>query len=190
MVKFRSSFRISRRSLPALAVAVALAGSLAGRGAEAAKPEDVFKGQIVITAKRLPTHFSSAGAFIDAVKKARTDKLWPVKEDNENAEWNLEYIAFFAQPLSDNEVSVKFFDVTGGASRFVAGDEQYTRERGSRVFASNIKLGRPEFDTNRKYLMTVETGGRRIAATTFWLRGKGPQYSGKVEFSDDDAKGR
>jgi len=24
--------------------------------------------------------------------------------------------------------------------------------------------------------------------TTFWLRGKGANYSGKVEFSDDEAK--
>jgi hypothetical protein len=38
--------------------------------------------------------------------------------------------------------------------------------------------------------MTVESGRRVIAATTFWLRGKGPNYSGKVEFSDAEAKGK
>jgi hypothetical protein len=38
--------------------------------------------------------------------------------------------------------------------------------------------------------MTVESGRRIIATTMFWLRGKGPNYSGKVEFSDDEAKGK
>ena len=38
--------------------------------------------------------------------------------------------------------------------------------------------------------MTMESRRRVIASTTFWLRGKGPNYSGKVEFSDDEAKGK
>ena len=33
----------------------------------AAKPEDVFKGRIILTKDRLPTHFPSAGAFIAAL---------------------------------------------------------------------------------------------------------------------------
>jgi hypothetical protein len=36
----------------------------------------------------------------------------------------------------------------------------------------------------------VETRSRVIASTSFWLRGKGPNYNGKVEFSDDEAKAR
>jgi hypothetical protein len=154
------------------------------------KPEDVFKGRVIITASRLPMKFPSAGAFIAAVNKAKTDRVWPKEEKGDNATWNLEYIAFFASPLNDNEVNVKFFEVTGGSHRFVAGDEQYTRERGTRTFASNITLGTPEFEVNKKYMMTVESGRRIIASTQFWLRGKGPNYSGKVEFTDDDAKGR
>lgn len=158
---------------------------------EAAKPEDVFKRQIIITKERLPSHFKSAAAFIAAVRKAKTDKIWPTEEKgNDHAVWNLEYIAFFAEPLNDSEVTVKFYDVTGGTQRYVAGDEQYTRERGTRTFASNIVLSKPEFETNRRYLMTIDSGRRTIATTTFWLRGKGPNYSGKVEFTDDEARGR
>jgi hypothetical protein len=32
--------------------------------------------------------------------------------------------------------------------------------------------------------MTIESKGRTIAMTSFWLLGKGANYSGKVEFSD------
>jgi hypothetical protein len=155
------------------------------------KPEDVFAGKVIVTANRLPLHFSSPGAFITAINKAKTDRIWPKEEKgNDQASWSLEYIAFFAQPLNDSEVNVKFFEITGGNHRFVAGDEQYTRERGTRIFASNITLGTPEFEVNKKYMMTVETRSRIIASATFWLRGKGPNYSGKVEFSDQDAKGK
>jgi hypothetical protein len=156
---------------------------------QAAKPEDVFKGQVVITKKRLPTQFPSQGAFVAAVRSAKTDKIWPKEEQgNDHAVWKLEYIAFFAQPLGDNEINVKFIEITGGAHRYVAGDQVYTRDKGTRIFASSIELARPEFEVNRKYMMTMESRRRVIASATFWLRGKGPNYSGKVEFSDEETK--
>ena len=39
-------------------------------------------------------------------------------------------------------------------------------------------------------MMTIESRGRSIATTTFWLLGKGAQYSGKVEFSDADTRAK
>jgi len=166
--------------------------TLAGAGADAGggKPEDLFKGRIIITKKRLPMRFSSAGAFISAVQGNKTDKIWPTEEDGaDKGTWNIEYIAFFAQPLNDSEIQVKFFDITSG-KKYVAGDAQYTRERGSRVFSSSIQLAKPEFDVRKHYMMTAESRGRIIATTSFWLLGKGANYSGKVEFSDSEAKGR
>jgi hypothetical protein len=165
--------------------------TLAGERTQAggAKPEDVFKGRIIITKKRLPMHFSSAGAFISAVNSGKTDKLWPTEEDGEKGSWNVEYIAFFAQPLNDSEIQVKFYDITAGR-KYVAGDAQYTREKGSRIFSSSIILAKPEFDVRKHYMMTAESRGHVIATTSFWLLGKGANYSGKVEFSDSEAKGK
>ena len=169
--------------------AVVLATMLVSSVALAAKPEDVFKGRIIITENRLPTHFSSEGAFVQAIHRASIDKVWPIEEKgNDVAVWKFEYIAFFARPLNDNEITVKFWQVDGGSQRFVAGDEQYTRERGSRIFSASITVAKPEFDVNKQYLMTVESGARVLAQTKFWLRGKGPKYSGKVEFSDEEAR--
>jgi hypothetical protein len=169
--------------------AVVLGLILLGSTALAAKPEDVFKGRIFITENRLPSRFSSQGAFIQAVQRSSIDKIWPVEEKgNDHAVWKLEYIAFFARPLNDNEITVKFWEVGGGMQRFVAGDEQYTRERGSRIFSAGITVAKPEFDVNKQYLMTIESGSHVLAQTKFWLRGKGPKYSGKVEFSDDEAR--
>ena len=94
------------------------------------------------------------------------------------------------RPLNGNEITVKFWEVSGGSQRFVAGDEQYTRERGSRIFSASITVAKPEFETNKQYLMTVESGSHVLAQTKFWLRGKGPTYSGKVEFTDEETKRR
>ena len=160
------------------------------RPSEAAKPEDVFKGKIIITKNRMPMRFSSPGAFVAALQKSKTDKIWPTEEKGETGKWNLEYIAFFATPLNDSEIQVKFFDITGGDKKYVAGDPQYTREKGSRIFGSSIELAKPEFDVRKHYMMTIESRNHVIAMTTFWLLGKGANYSGKVEFSDAEAKAK
>ena len=170
-------------------VALVLGLILLSPVAQAAKPEDVFKGRIIVMDHRLPTRFASQGAFIQAVRRASIDRVWPQEEKgNDHAVWKLEYIAFFARPLNDNEITVKFWEVTLGEHRFVAGDEQYTREKGSRIFSASIIVAKPEFETNKQYLMTIESGSRVLAQTRFWLRGKGPKYSGKVEFSDEEAR--
>ncbi|HEY7370916.1 MAG TPA: hypothetical protein VIF57_01975 [Polyangia bacterium] len=160
------------------------------RPSEAAKPEDVFKGKIIITKNRLPMKFSSQGAFISALQKGKIDKIQPTEEKGETGKWNIEYIAFFAQPLDDSEIQVKFYDITGGEKKYVAGDPQMTRERGSRIFGASIELAKPEFDVRKHYMMNIESRGRTLATTTFWLLGKGANYSGKVEFSDADAKAK
>jgi hypothetical protein len=155
---------------------------------QAAAPEDVFKRKIIITKNRLPLKFASERAFIQALRTGGITQVWPAEEKgNDHAIWHLEYMAFFAQPLNDLEVTVKFYDVTGGAQRYIAGDQQYTRARDTRIFGSSIKLAKPEFEANHRYLMTINTGSRTVATTTFWLRGKGPNYSGKVEFSEEEA---
>jgi hypothetical protein len=104
-------------------------GLVVSRTADAAKPEDVFKGKIIITKNRLPLRFSSEGAFVAALQKSKTDKIWPTEEKGpEQGTWDLEYVAFFAQPLNDSEIQVKFYDITGGEKRYVAGDPQFKRE--------------------------------------------------------------
>src|SRR2546429_9112681 len=86
--------KLSRLFVTMFAALVFTSAATAGGG----KPEDVFKGKVIVTANRLPLRFPSANAFIAAVNKAKTDRVWPKEEKGEHAQWNLEYIAFFASP--------------------------------------------------------------------------------------------
>ena len=71
MAAQRIPHRWVRRTLPLLfslsTVATAFAQTL-----PAAKPEDVFKGKIIITKNRRPMRFSSEGQFVAALQKNKT----------------------------------------------------------------------------------------------------------------------
>ena len=152
--------------------------------ASAKKAEDVFKGQIVLSGKRFPMRFSSDNAMVSFLRDNRKKELWPDKE----GVWKFEFMCFFDKPLNDFQVSVKFFDLTEGDKRFVTAYEENTSERGQRILASSLVLEKPQFTVNRKYRMVVFNRGRELAQTTFTLRGQGPNFSGKVEFSEEETR--
>ena len=43
---------------------------------------------------------------------------------------------------------------------------------------------------NKKYLFAIERGGKIIAKAEMMVLGEAPKYSGKVEFDEDEAKGK
>ena len=81
------------------------------RPSAAAKPEDVFRGKIIITKNRLPMHFSSPGGFVSALQKGKIDKIWPTEEKGDDkGTWDLEYLAFFAQPHNPISFDIRKID--------------------------------------------------------------------------------
>lgn len=148
------------------------------------KPEDVFGGSILTSSKRFPTNAKSVSQYIGKLKKQRKDKFW---EDKEKERWKIYFAAFFKKPLNDLEVTVKLYDVTDGSKRLVASFEQYLDTRGQRSIISSIKLKRDEFGVNRQIMMVIENRGKRLALGKFKILGKAKQYSGKVDFSEEEA---
>jgi hypothetical protein len=175
---------MKRVLLPCLAfLAVALPAA-----AQARKPEDVFGGKILISDQPFPQQARSAGAYIDALKKNSRDRL---QEDKETKEWRVFFVAFFKQPVNDLEVSVKVYDVTTGR-RLVDSFEQYLANASQRAYASNVRLPRGDgasgYDPNSKILMVMESKGRVLAQTTFYIQGEAKKYKGVVDFSEDETK--
>lgn len=168
-----------------VAMGIALAGLT--MPAEASRVENRFAGQVVILKKRAPSRFPSGSAFAKFLRQNEINNVWPSTKGGKS--WKLEFMAFFKRPISDVEVKVRFFDVTD-EKKLVAADSIFTSARGQRVLASSFVLEQPEFQVDRRYLMMV-SGGRSNgsqAATRFTLRGKKESYSGKVVFSEEEAR--
>ena len=160
-----------------------------GAHAEARKPEDVFGGKILVSAKPFPTQAKSAAAYVSALKKNSTDRI---QEDKEKKQWRVFFAAFFKQPVNDLEISIRVYDITNGAKRLVDNFEQYLSSNTARAYVSDVKLARGDgaqgYDPNTKLLMVMESKGRTLAQTTFYIQGEAKKYKGVVDFSEDETK--
>lgn len=166
-----------------ISVLFVTAGALQARNVS-----DVFSGSIVILGKRAPTNFRSSSDFVRFLRSNRLQHIWPQKSNKD--EWRVEYMAFFPRPLDDLEVTIKFYDVTQGRKKFVTADTVYTPAKGERILSSTLVLDKNQFGPNQKYAMLVLNARRQVLAqTAFWLRGETERYSGRVTFTEDEARG-
>jgi hypothetical protein len=153
---------------------------------EARKVEDIFRGKIFLLSKRPPARFANQSAWVGYLRRNNLQHVWPDK--NNKKEWRFEFMAFFTKALNDIEVTVKFYDITE-AKRFVAADSWDMPDKGQRILASNMMVNQPRFAVNRKYQMQILNAKSELLATTiFWLRGQKEVYSGRVNFTDEDAR--
>jgi hypothetical protein len=157
--------------------------------AHAKKPEDVFGGQILVSAQPFPTSARSEQAYIEALRKQAKDRI---EEDKEAKQWRVFFAAFFKQPLNDLEINVRVYDVTH-EKRLVDTFEQYLGSATMRAYVSDVKLqhsdGGQGYDPNSKLLMVMESKGRVVAQVQFFITGEvkktGPA---NVDFSEKDTK--
>ena len=55
---------------------------------------------------------------------------------------------------------------------------------------SNITLEKKAFGVNKQLLMTIENRGSVLASARFKILGEGERFSGKVNFSEEEAAGK
>ncbi len=149
-------------------------------------PNRVFKGKIMTSAKRYPTTAKSQSAYVAAIKKQSTSNF---REDKTNGTWMIYFAAFLRKPLNDVEYTIKFYELGGGGQRLLGTSDQFNDERGQKTIVSKIKLEKKSFGVNKELLMTIENKGTIYATTRFKILGEGEHFSGKVNFSEDEAAG-
>jgi hypothetical protein len=149
-------------------------------------PNRVFNGRIMTSAKRYPTTAKSQSAYVAVIKKQSTSNF---AEDKADHSWMIYFAAFLKRPLNDVEYSIKFYELTGGGQRLLGTSDQFNDERGQKTIVSKIKLEKKSFGVNKELLMTIENKGTVYASTRFKIIGEGEHFSGKVNFSEDDAAG-
>lgn len=178
------------KSFPARFARLALLAGLAlGMAAETAhakgqQPEDILKGKLIISDSKIPMSWDSPGAYAARLKSMSKSTLW---YDKKTGKLKIEYAAFFASGINDVQVNLVIYDITNGAKDRRGTWEQFTR-KGDRVIFNSITLDKEDFEMNKKYRLVIEDRGRPIASGEVIIRGEGPHYSGKVEFTDEEAK--
>jgi hypothetical protein len=149
-------------------------------------PNRVFNGKIMTSTKRFPTTAKSQSAYVAAIKKQATSNF---QEDKTDHSWMIYFAAFLKKPLNDVEYTIKFYELGGSGQRLLGTSDQFNDERGQKTIVSKIKLEKKSFGVNKELLMTIENKGTVYASTRFKILGEGEHFSGKVNFSEDEANG-
>lgn len=178
-----------RWKLSSLILGCALAGVLLAAPSAHAKgkgpqPEDMLKGRVIISDAKFPMSWSSVGSYVAQLKGLNKGTLW---YDKKTGKLTVQYAAFFAKPLNDVQVNLVIYDITNGARDRRGSWEQFM-SRGERVLFNQVTFDKEDFEMNKKYRLVIEDRGAALASGEFILRGEGPHYSGKVEFSDEETK--
>lgn len=147
-------------------------------------PEDALKGRIIVSDKPLPTKWSSVSGYVAQMKNLSKGTVW---YDKKSGKLTVHYAAFFAKPVDDVQVNLVLYDVTGGQHMQKVSTENFM-QRGDRVLFNSVEFDKEDIEGNKKYMMTIEDRRRVIASATFILREQGPNYSGKVNFSEEETK--
>lgn len=172
------------RSLLLSFIAVAV---LFVRPAAAEKPNAAFAGKIMLSDKRFPSQAKSLAAFNAKIRSLSKTNFY---EDKEKKQWKIHFAGFLRAPLNDLEYLVKIYDISSGRQQLLLTFEQFTHERGMAALISNMTLERKHVGVNKQLLITMEHRGKVLASNRFKILGEGERYTGKVDFSEEEAAGK
>jgi hypothetical protein len=177
---------MSPRRLCALSVLL-FATVLGVRSAAAQNPNQAFAGRIMMSSKRFPQQAKSASAYTAAIRKQSQTSFAEAKDSHT---WRIYFAGFLKMPLNDLEYQIKLYDVTGKAQQLLLSFDQFTDARGQQTILSNLTLDKKQVGVNKELLMTMESKGRVLASSKFKIVGEGEHFTGKVDFSEDEASGK
>jgi hypothetical protein len=172
-----------------LVVALCAGSALADKQqvVEKNKVNSSFAGRIMLSDKRFPASAKSLAAFNAQVNKQSKTNF---PEDKEKKNWVIYFAGFLKAPLNDVEYIVKLYELTGKSQQLLQSFEQFTDERGQTALLSKMTLDHQSVGVNKELLMTLESKGKVLASARFKILGQGEKYTGKVDFSEDEANGK
>ncbi len=81
-------------------------------------------------------------------------------------------------------------DLVSKSQQMLVSFDQFTNERGQQTIVSNMTLDKKQVGVNKELMMTMESKGKVLASSRFKILGEGEKFSGKVDFSEDEANGK
>jgi hypothetical protein len=169
--------------LPLVASLLLVASAAADKGD---KPNPAFAGRIMLSDKRFPGSAKSLAAFNAQVSKQSKSAFY----EDKDKKWKIYFAGFLKAPLNDVEYAVKLYELTGKGQQLLATIDQFTDSRGQSSLVSYMNLDRKTMGANKELLMTLENRGKVLASSRFKLLGQQEKFTGKVDFSEDEANGK
>jgi len=183
----RASFSASGACRRSFLLSLLMLAGAAGTALAGPVPEDLLKGTVIISDSSLPTRWTSAAAFAAQLKKLHKKSL---TYDKKTGKVQVYYAAFFAQPVNDVQVNFVIYDITNGGKAKKGAWEAFLGKKGERVLFNSVELDKEDLEMNKKYRFVIESKGKPLAYADINLLGEAPKYSGKVEFTEEEAKKR
>jgi hypothetical protein len=163
---------------------VALLGTAGADDSKRVNP--TFAGRVMVSDKRFPLTAKSLADFNARVQK---QSLSVFKEDKDK-KYMIYFAGFLKAPLNDLEYVVKLYELNAKGQQLLVTFDQYTDERGRQTLISSMTLEKKQVGVNKELLMTMESKGKVLASSRFKILGEGERFTGKVDFSEDEANGK
>jgi hypothetical protein len=166
---------------------VVCAIALGARSSVAENPNQAFAGRIMLSSKRFPLQARSPSAYTAAIRKQSQTAFQEAKDTHS---WRIYFAGFLKTPLNDLEYVIKVYELTGKSQQLLLSFDQFTDARGQQTITSNMTLEKKQVGVNKELLMTMESKGKVLASSRFKIVGEGDHFTGKVDFSADEASGK
>jgi hypothetical protein len=99
--------------------------------------------------------------------------------------WHFWICIHLKKPIDDLELTISFYDVEIFPKHHVNSFAMMLYKKGDTILTQNVKLHRPEFKANHKYMIEISSKKVTKAKQEFNLRGIPTVYSNEVNFMDD-----
>jgi hypothetical protein len=146
--------------------------------------------QVFLTQARVPNGLSERG-LIGFARGHRAARLQESTEENLNERrWHANAIFSFNRPPGDLEFHALFYDIHDGPRNFVREMSVFVSDRTQRTVLHRLMLPRPTFRPNRRMEVVITVQRQEVGTQRFELVGEEIRHSGRVDFTDDQARGR
>jgi hypothetical protein len=115
-------------------------------------------------------------------KKAKCHEKCTKKESG----WHFWMCVHLKKPLNDLELTISFYDVEVFPKHHVNSFAMMLYKKGDTILTQNVKIYRPEFKANHKYMIQISSQKVTKAQQEFNLRGIPTVYSGTVDFTAEE----
>lgn len=146
-----------------------------------------LRAQVFITQRAIPGRLTERGL----IRFARSHNARRLAETSDapipERKWLANMVTSFNRGVGDLEFQVLFYDLEGGARRFIGPPlSTFVNNRDERTFVQRLRLERPQFKPNTRMELVVTVRRQEVGRRRFELIGERVRHTGEVSFSDDE----